>query len=429
MAVPRKQRTPSTPAMPPSTAALPSRGWDAAQLDAVLGGRTSLEEVDVVVRQMKKALYERILSGELTHHLGYGRGAEKPAGVSNHRNGSSAKTVLSEDGPIPLAIPRDRDASFAPQLIPKNARRLPKFDAHVLSLYAHGMTMREMQEHLREFYQVDIATECISAVTDEVLEEVTAWQQRPLEACYPVVIFDAMRVKTREEGMVRSKAVYLALGITTTGAKDVLGLWIEQTEGARFWHRVMTELKTRGVDDILIALINGRTGFPEAILAVYPQAQIHTCVVHVVRRSLAFVSYKDRKRVAAMLRTIYRAETIPGAEAALAAFATSPEGQRYPTIAPLWHRQWDYLTPAFAYPPEIRRILTTTNAIESLHSQLRKIIKTRGHFPSDEAATKLLYLALRNIKKRWHPAPTWVAAMTHFAVLFPDRFVPEPRFP
>lgn len=407
--------------------ALAPLGLDEGQLDALLAGRTSLEEVDEVVRRMKKALYERILSGELTHHLGYGRGTEKPAGVTNHRNGTSPKTVLSEDGPIPLAIPRDREGSFAPQLVPKNARRLPKFDAHVLSLYAHGLTLREMQEHLREFYQVDIAPECISAVTDEVLAEVTAWQQRPLDPCYPVVIFDAMRVKIRDEGTVQNKAVYLALGITTSGRKDVLGLWIEQTEGAKFWLRVMTELKARGVEDILIALIDGLTGFPEAILAVYPHTQIHTCVVHVVRRSLAFVSYKDRKRVAAKLREIYRAPTIAAAEAALCAFAESADGRQYPTIAPLWHRQWEYLTPAFAYPPDLRRILTTTNAIESLHSQLRKIIKSRGHFPSDEAATKLLYLALRNIRKRWNPAPTWTKALPHFALLFPDRFVPEPR--
>jgi transposase-like protein len=275
-------------------------------------------------------------------------------------------------------------------------------------------------------YQVQVAPDCISAVTDEVMEEVTAWQQRPLERCYPVVIFDALRVKIRDEGVVRNKAVYLALGITRTGSKDVLGLWIEQTEGAKFWHRVMTELQTRGVEDILIALIDGLTGFPDAVHAVFPQTQIHTCIVHLVRRSLAFVSYKDRKRIASLLRAIYRAETIAGAEAALEAFAASAEGLRYPTIAPLWRRQGDYLTPAFAYPPAIRKILTTTNAIESLHSQLRKIIKTRGHFPTDEAATKLLYLALRNIKKRWNPAPGWLMAITHFAVLFPDRLVPEP---
>ena len=420
MARPRSRHQPA-PSSPPVL------GFDPAALDALLGDRQTADEVDALFRQMKKHLYERMLAGELTHHLGYGRGEAKPAGATNHRNGTSAKTVLTEEGPLPLAIPRDREGSFAPQLVPKNARRLPKFDAHVLSLYAHGMTMREIQEHLSEFYQVDIATECISAVTDEVLEEITQWQQRPLEACYPVVLFDAMRVKIRDEGVVRTKAVHLALGITPAGTKDVLGLWIEQTEGARFWHRVLTELQTRGVADLLIALIDGLPGFPEAIEAVFPQAQVHTCVVHVVRRSLAFVAYKDRKRVAALLRAIYRAETVAGAEAALAAFAASPEGRRYPTIAPLWQRQWAYLTPAFAYPPEIRRVLTTTNAIESLHSQLRKIIKSRGHFPSDEAATKLLYLALRNIKKRWAPAPVWVSAMTHFAVLFPDRFVPDAR--
>lgn len=417
MARPRKPSSPPTPPLP----------FDPVVLDTLLGDRQTADEVDELFRQMKKHLYERMLSGELTHHLGYARGEDKPAGVTNHRNGTTPKTVLTESGPIPLAIPRDRDGSFTPQLIPKNARRLPKFDAHVLSLYAHGMTLLEIQEHLQEFYGVDIAPECISAVTDEVLAEVTAWQQRPLDPCYPVVIFDAMRVKIRDEGIVQNKAVYLALGITTSGTKDVLGLWVEQTEGAKFWLRVMTELKARGVQDILIALIDGLTGFPDAILAVYPQTQIHTCVVHVVRRSLAFVSYKDRKRVAAQLREIYRAPTVAAAETALAAFAESAEGRQYPTIAPLWHRQWEYLTPAFAYPPDIRRILTTTNAIESLHSQLRKIIKTRGHFPSDEAATKLLYLALRNIKKRWNPAPTWTKALPHFAQLFPDRFMPEPR--
>ena len=225
---------------------------------------------------------------------------------------------------------------------------------------------------------------------------------------------------------MRSKAIYLALGITPSGTKDVLGLWVEQTEGAKFWHRVLTELQARGVADILVALIDGLTGFPEAIQAVFPQTQIHTCVVHLVRRSLAYVSYQDRKRVAAALRTIYRAETVAGAEAALAAFAAGADGQRYPTIAPLWRRQWAALTPAFAYPPAIRRILMTTNAIESLHRQLRKTLKIRGHFPTDEAAVKLLYLALRNIKARWGAAPEWKAALPHFSVLFPERFEPEP---
>lgn len=418
--MPRARKTPA-----PDTAAAPQ--LDPAAIDALMAGRQTMAELDDLFRQMKKVIYERALRGELTHHLGYAKGEAKPDGDANHRNGTSSKTMLTDTGPLPLAIPRDRAGTFTPQLIAKHARRLPKFDEHVLSLYAHGMTMGEIQEHLMELYQVAIAPECISAVTDEVLEEVTAWQQRPLDPCYPVVIFDALRVKIRDEGTVRNKAVYLALGITTAGRKEVLGLWVEQTEGAKFWHRVMTELRARGVEDVLIALIDGLTGFPDAIHAVFPQTQIHTCIVHLVRRSLAFVSHKDRKRVASALRAIYRAETIPGAEAALATFAASPDGQRYPTIAPLWQRQWGYVTPAFAYPPEIRRILTTTNAIESLHSQLRKIIKSRSHFPTDEAATKLLYLALRNIKKRWAPAPAWQAALTHFAILFPDRFTPEPH--
>ena len=424
MAKPRKSRTTEPAASPLG----PPMSFEPAGIDALLGGRKTMAELDDLFRQMKKHLMERALSGELTHHLGYARGESKPAEQTNSRNGTTPKTVLTEDGAIPLAIPRDRAGTFEPVLVPKNARRLPKFDQHVLSLYARGMSTMEIQEHLEEFYQVDVEPQFISAVTNEVLAEVTAWQQRPLDSCYPVVIFDALRVKIRDEGTVRNKAVYLALGITRAGTKDVLGLWIEQTEGAKFWHRVMTELQARGVEDILIALIDGLTGFPEAIQTVFPQTQIHTCIVHLVRRSLAFVSYKDRKKVAARLRTIYRAETIAGADEALATFAASPEGQRYPTIAPLWRRQWDYVTPGFAYPPAIRRILTTTNAIESLNSQLRKIIKTRGHFPTDEAAAKLLYLALRNIKKRWSAPSTWTQALTHFAILFPERFVPEPRY-
>src|SRR6266550_5795478 len=421
MARPRKVRSSPIEASPLG----PKVEFDPDAVDALLGGRKTMTELDELFRQMKKHLMERALSGELTHHLGYGRGEAKPAEQPNHRNGTTPKTVLTEDGAIPLAIPRDRAGTFEPQLIPKNARRLPKFDQHVIALYARGMTVKEIREHLEEFYQVEVAPDFISSVTDEVLEEVTAWQQRPLEGCYPVVIFDALRVKIRDEGTVRNKAVYLALGVTRSGTKDVLGLWIEQTEGAKFWHRVMTELQARGVEDVLIALIDGLTGFPEAIQAVFPQTQIHTCVVHLVRRSLAYVSYQDRKRVAGALKTIYRAETVAAGAAALEAFTASPDGARYPTIAPIWRRQWELVTPAFTYPPAIRRILTTTNAIESLHMQLRKIIKTRGHFPTDEAAMKLLYLALRNIKKRWAPAPAWQAALTHFAILFPERFVPE----
>ena len=400
-------------------------GFDPAALDALLGERRTPEEVDELFRQMKKALMERALAGELTHHLGYAPGEAKPADQPNHRNGTTPKTVLTDDGAIPLAIPRDRAGTFEPQLVPKNARRLPRFDQNVVSLYARGMSVRAIQEHLEELYQVEVTPSLISAVTDEVMAEVVAWQQRPLESCYVVVMFDCLRVKIRDEGVVQTKAVYVALGVTRTGSKEVLGLWIEQTEGARFWHRVLTELQGRGVADILIALIDGLTGFPEAITAVFPQAQIHTCVVHLVRRSLAYVGWRERKGVAEALRQIYRAETVPAAEAALAAFTASADGQRYPQIAPIWERAWPYVVAAFAYPPAVRRILSTTNAIENVHRQLRKIIKTRGHFPTDEAALKLLYLALRHIQTHWATAHKWTAALPHFAVLFGDRFVPE----
>ena len=400
-------------------------GFDPAALDQLLGERRTMDEMDELFRQMKKALMERALAGELTHHLGYSPGEAKPADQPNHRNGTTPKTVLTEEGAIPLAIPRDRAGTFEPLLIPKNARRLPRFDQNVISLYARGMSVREIREHLEDLYQVEVTPGLISAVTDEVMEEVTAWQQRPLESGYAVVMFDCLRVKIRDEGVVKTKAVYVALGVTRTGSKEVLGLWIEQTEGARFWHRVLTELQGRGVEDILIALIDGLTGFPDAITAVYPQTQIHTCVVHLVRRSLAYVGWQDRKRVAAALRQIYRAETVAVAEAALHAFAASADGQRYPMIVPIWERAWPYVIAAFAYPPAIRRILSTTNAIENVHRQLRKILKTRGHFPSDDAALKLLYLALRNMQTRWTTAHQWLAALPHFAVLFGDRFVPE----
>jgi putative transposase len=413
MTKPRKKPEEAVPAFDPAT------------LDALLGERRTMGDMEELFRQMKKALMERALAGELTHHLGYAPGEAKPADQPNHRNGTTPKTVLTEDGAVPLAIPRDRAGTFEPVLVPKNARRLPRFDRNVISLYARGMSVREIREHLEVLYQVEVAPSLISAVTDEVMEEVTAWQQRPLESCYAVVLFDCLRVKIRDEGVVRSKAVYVALGVTRTGGKEVLGLWIEQSEGARFWHRVMTELQSRGVEDILIALIDGLTGFPEAITAVFPQTQVHTCVVHLVRRSLAYVGWQDRKRVAEALRAIYRAETELAAAAALAAFAASADGRRFPMIAPIWERAWPYVIAAFAYPPAVRRILSTTNAIENVNRQLRKAIKTRGHFPTDEAARKLLYLALRNMQTRWSTSQSWTAALPHFAVLFGDRFVPE----
>jgi putative transposase len=395
-------------------------------LDALIGDTKTPEDLEALFRRMKKALAERILDAELTHHLGYAAGETKPAAQTNHRNGSTPKTVITDDDTVTLEIPRDRAGTFEPQLVPKHVRRLPGFDQKVLSLYARGMTVREIQGHLEELYQIEIAPSVISTVTDAVVDEVTQWQQRPLDAVYPVVLFDCLRVKIRDEGIVKNKAVYVALGVDRAGKKDVLGLWIAQTEAATFWLRVMTELQSRGVEDILITLIDGLTGFPDAIHAVFPQAQIHHCVVHLVRQSLGYLPYGERKRVAVELRGIYRAPTEAAAAAALATFAQSAVGQRYPTIAALWQRHWEHVRPVFAYPPAIRRLLYTTNAIESLHMQLRKITKTRGHFPTDEAATKLLYLAIRNIAAKWVNARMhWTVALTHFAQLFGDRFIPE----
>lgn len=395
-------------------------------LDALIGDTKTPEDLEALFRRMKKVLAERILNAELTHHLGYAPGEAKPAEQANHRNGSTSKTVLTDDDTVTLAVPRDRAGTFEPQLVPKHVRRLPGFDQKVLSLYARGMTVREIQGHLEELYQIEIAPSVISTVTDAVVEEVTQWQQRPLEPVYPVVLFDCLRVKIRDEGVVQNKAVYLALGVDRAGQRDVLGLWIEQTEGARFWLRVMTELQSRGVQDILITLIDGLTGFPDAIHAVFPQAQIHHCVVHLVRRSLGYVPHRERKPIAEALRGIYRAPTAAAAEQALGAFAASATGQRYPMIAALWQRHWEYVRPVFAYPPAIRRLLYTTNAIESLHMQLRKVTKARGHFPTDTAAAKLLYLAIRNIVAKWQNARRyWTEALTYFGQLFGDRFVPE----
>lgn len=398
-------------------------GIDPAVLDQLVGETRTMEALDGVFRQLKKALIERALDAELTEHLGYGRGEAKPDTQANHRNGATPKTVRTEEGEIPLAIPRDRAGTFEPQLVPKGVRRLPGFDAKVLALYARGLTVREIQGHLEELYQVGVSPDVISTVTDAVLDEVTTWQQRPLDRVYPVVIFDALRLKVRDEGVVRNKAVYLALGVTRDGRKEVLGLWIEQTEGAAFWLRIMTELQNRGLGDILVALVDGLTGFPEAITTVFPQTQVQQCTVHVIRQSLRYVSSKDRRPVARALRPIYAAPTEAAALHALDAFAAGPWGTRYGTIPQLWRRHWEYLAPAFRYPPAIRRLLYTTNAIESLNMQLRKIVKTRGHFPTDAAAMKLLYLALRNIQAKWRsPSREWHNALPFLALLFGDRF-------
>jgi putative transposase len=377
-------------------------------------------------RQLKKALLERALGAELSVHLGYEKGDPAGRGTGNSRNGTSAKTVLTEDGELELSVPRDRNGTFEPLIVPKGERHLDGFDDRIVSLYARGMTVREIQGHLQELYGIEVSPDLISRVTDAVLAEVRDWQNRPLDPLYPVVFFDALRVKIRDEGLVRNKAVYVALAITAEGDKEVLGLWIEQTEGAKFWLKVMNELKARGVADFLIAVVDGLTGFPDAIGAVFPQTTVQTCIVHLIRNSLAFVSWKDRRTVTPAIKAIYRAETVEAAEARLDEFEAE-WGARYPAIAPSWRRAWEHVVPMFAFPPAIRKMIYTTNAVESLHRSLRKIIKTRGSFPSDEAATKLLFLAIRNAGIHWKRPVEWTAAMGQFAILFADRFAASAR--
>ncbi len=368
---------------------------------------------------LKKALAERVLNAELDYHLEGG----EPDGRANGRNGYGGKTVLTGTGKLALQVPRDRLATFDPQLIAKYQRRFPGFDERIVSMYARGMSTREIQGHLRELYGIEISPDLVSAVTDAVLDEVADWQNRPLEALYPLVFLDALRVKVRDEGTVRNKAVYVALGVRADGTKEVLGLWIEQTEGAKFWLRVMNELRDRGVVDILIAVVDGLKGFPEAIAAVFPKTQVQACVVHLIRNSLAFVSFKDRRAVAAALKEVYRARTAEAGQAALDAFDEGPWGAKYPVIAQSWRRHWTEVIPFYAFPAEVRRIIYTTNAIEALNAKLRRAVRARGHFPTDEAALKLLFMVLNLAAKEWRmPAREWTAAKAQFAILFEDRF-------
>ncbi|UEM24261.1 IS256 family transposase (plasmid) [Skermanella mucosa] len=366
---------------------------------------------------LKKALAERALNAEMDHHLA----GEDEAG--NGRNGYGRKTVLSDTGKLELEIPRDRRATFDPQLIAKYQRRFPGFDDKIVSMYARGMSVREIVGHLRELYGVEVSPDLISAVTDAVLDEIAAWQARPLEPVYPLVFFDALRVKVRDEGLVRNKAVHVALGVRADGTKEILGLWLEQNEGAKFWLRVLNELRNRGVEDILIAVVDGLKGFPDAIQAVFPQAMVQTCIVHLLRNSLEFVSWKDRRAVAAALKDIYRAIDATAAEAALEAFEDSAWGRKYPAISPCWRRAWNEVVPFYAFPAEVRRILYTTNAIESLNAKLRRAVRARGHFPTDDAALKLIFLVLHRTEKQWTmPAREWAMAKAQFAVLFGERF-------
>ena len=378
-----------------------------------------------LLKQLTKRLVERALQAEMAQHLGHAKNDSVANATGNTRNGKSVKTLKGEFGELPIEIPRDRHGSFEPQIIPKHQTRWEGFDQKILSLYARGMTVREIQSHLEEMYGAEVSPTLISSVTEAVMEDAKAWQSRPLDALYPIVYLDCIHVKVRDGGVVRAKAVYLALGINMAGEKEILGLWIAQTEGAKFWLQVVTELKNRGVQDIFIACVDGLKGFPEAIEVVYPKTAVQLCIVHMVRNSLNYVSWKLRKVVAADLRSIYTSATEQEAQTRLQEFEDK-WGCDYPTIIKSWRSNWARITPFFDYPPEIRKVIYTTNAIESVNMSLRKITKNRGSFPSDDALIKLFYLALNNISKKWTlPIRDWKAALTRFTIQFEER-MPTP---
>jgi putative transposase len=391
-------------------------------VDQLLAGRdpSSVFASGGLIDELKKRLAERMLNAELDHHLT--GTAEEEAG--NHRNGYSQKTVITDGGKLELSIPRDRHGRFDPVLIGKYRRRFAGFDEKIIALYARGLTTREIAAHIGELYGTEISPDLVSAVTDSVLEEVATWQSRGLDATYAVVFFDAIRVKIRNEGLVSNRAVYLAIGVRCSGHKEILGLWIEQTEGAKFWLRVMSELKNRGVQDLLIAVVDGLKGFPEAITSVFPKTVVQTCIVHLIRYSMQFASWKERKMISAGLKPIYQAESAVVARERLEAFDAGPWGQKYPAIAQSWRRNWEQVIPFFAFAPELRKIIYTTNAIESLNAEVRKAVRIRGHFPSEEAATKLIWLVLRKVQTRWKNPPIfWQAAKAQLAIQFEDRVV------
>lgn len=374
-----------------------------------------------LLKHLTRALVERALGAELTHHLGYEKHSPEGKSSGNSRNGTSPKTLKSDLGDLPIGVPRDRKGEFEPQLVRKGQRRFNGFDDKILSMYARGMTTRDIQAHLLELYKVEVSPELISSVTAEVMEEVKDWQNRTLEELYPIVYFDAIWIKIRDDGHVVNKAAYLAIGIRLDGFKDVLGIWLEKEEGAKFWLKVITELQNRGLKDMLIACVDGLKGFPEAIESVFPKTQVQVCIVHMVRNSMKFVSWKDRKKAVSDLKKVYQAPTEEQAQAALTEFE-GIWGERYPMIGKSWRNNWTRLRPFFAYPPEIRRAIYTTNAIESLNNGLRKVTKNRGAFPSDEAAIKLLYMALRNIMKKWTmPIQNWLSALNQLSIIFEGR--------
>jgi putative transposase len=417
-------------------------------MDQAGAGELALTGEGGFLPEMVKAVLERGLAAELTGHLGYEKGDPAGRGSPNSRNGSSPKTLATEIGPVPLAVPRDRAGSFEPRLVPKGARRAGGLDEMVISLYAGGMTVRDIQHHLARTIGTELSHDTISNITDAVTEEVKAWQARPLEELYPVIYLDALVVKVRDGHQVRNKAAHIAVGVDLDGIKHVLGIWVQAAEGAKFWAGVCAELRNRGIRDVLIVCCDGLTGFPEAVEASWPEAMVQTCTVHLLRASMRFVSYGDRRQVAAALKPVYTAPTAESAETELLAFADSPLGRKYPATVQAWERAWERFIPFLAFPPEVRKIIYTTNAIESLNYQLRKIIKNRGHFPGDDAVIKLLWLAIRDIEdkrardrarekglsrdKRKAPArlvegavvQNWKQALGALSLHFPDRLAP-----
>jgi len=374
-----------------------------------------------LLKQLTQKLLERAMQAEMTDHLGYEKNASVNKKTSNTRNGSYKKCVKGEFGKLDIAVPRDRESTFEPVILPKGQTRFTGFDDKIIALYARGMTTRDIQAHLEEIYGVEVSPTLVSQVTHAVQEEITLWQNRPLDEVYPIVYLDAIRVKVRQDGRVINKAVYLAIGVNLEGVKEVLGMWTAETEGAKFWLQVVTELKNRGVKDIFIACVDGLKGFPEAIESIFPDTQIQLCIVHMVRHSLNYVSWKQRKEVAADLKAIYQAPTIEQAEIHLEQFE-SKWNASHPTIGRSWRRNWERITPLFSYPPEIRKAIYTTNAIESVNMSLRKVTKNRGSFPNDESMIKLLYLALKNISKKWTmPIRNWKSALNQFTIIFEDR--------
>jgi putative transposase len=391
-------------------------------LDELLAGKTTEEIVgpNGLLKQLTKALVERAMNAEMSHHLGYEKHAATGRGSGNNRNGKSRKKIQGDFGSVEIEVPRDRKGTYDPQIIPKHERRFAGFDQKILSMYARGMTTRDIQSHLEEMYGVEVSPALISEVTDAVVEEVKAWQSRPLEPIYPIVYLDALMVKMRHEGRVENRAVFVGIGVTLEGNKEVLGLWTSATEGAKFWLQILTEVRNRGVNDILIACVDGLKGFPEAIQSVYPKTQVQLCIVHRVRNSLNYVNWQERKAVVRDLKQVYHAATAEEAEQRLGEFEEQWDG-KYPSIGKMWRRNWTGIVPFFAFPGEIRRAVYTTNIVESLNMTLRKVIKTRGSFPGEEAALKLLYLALKNVARRWNATRDWRLALNHFTLLWGER--------